>query len=249
MPSIAALGNATGTFGYQDSINVQSGSGFARFECPVGTIVAEFTGQRNFGPYDGLTWKVTSLTGALYYEIADGNSINAAASSAKVNLAGLVIANNMVMSGSRIYASGVSSSITDSAGQATTESTLVSVTIPGGTLGANDGLWIEPLWSCTNSAATKRTRLRFGGNVLTNLDLTTHLVFPQRWYLRNRNSVSSQVGAPNSTTVFGPIGSVGAQTFTIDFSVDQTLTVTGQFPVTGSGTNTLACEGIGMWVF
>jgi hypothetical protein len=192
-----------------------------------------------FGPYGvPMVVNLAVRQGSVAYTLTDAAGMVYQDSSGTLRIAGAPSI------GSRLYASAVASTITDTAGQSTTESTLFSVTIPANTVGLNDGLLIEPLWSSTNSAATKRTRLRFGGTVLTNLDLTTHQVFPQRWWLRNRNSLSSQVGAPNSTTIYGPIGSVGAQTFTLDFSVDQTLTVTGQFPVAGTGTNTMGVEAL-----
>jgi hypothetical protein len=133
-------------------------------------------------------------------------------------------------------------SITDTVGQATTETTLLTFNIPANALGSRDGLLLDLIWSCTNTAAAKRIRGRFGGTVLFNVDLTTHLVFRQSIKLRNRNSQAAQVSQGNSTTNFGPIGSVGVQTFTVDFAAAQVLTITGQFPVTGSGANTLALE-------
>lgn len=72
MPSIANGASATGTLGYADSVSVDAGGGFARFECPLGTIVSEFRGARTFGPYSSATYKITSLQGAIYYEVADG---------------------------------------------------------------------------------------------------------------------------------------------------------------------------------
>lgn len=144
----------------------------------------------------------------------------------------------------QIYGDATQQSIVDSAGQATTESTLFTLNLPANALGEDDGLLIDLLWSCTNSAAAKRIRARFGGTVLFNVDLTTHLVFRQSVKLRNRNSRAAQVSQANSTTNFGPIGSVGAQNFTVDFSVAQALTITGQFPVTGSSTNTLTLEEV-----
>lgn len=144
----------------------------------------------------------------------------------------------------QIYGDATQQSIVDSAGQATTESTLFTLNLPANALGEDDGLLIDLLWSCTNSAAAKRIRARFGGAVLFNVDLTTHLVFRQSVKLRNRNSRAAQVSQANSTTNFGPIGSVGAQNFTVDFSAAQALTITGQFPVTGSGSNTLTLEEV-----
>lgn len=141
-----------------------------------------------------------------------------------------------------LYKSAVAVSIVDTAGQGTAETTLASVTIPAATLGPNDGLLMEILWSCTNSAAAKRIRGRFGGTVLWNLDLTTHLTYRQNVILLNRGTVASQVIQANNVTIFSPIGSGGVQTATVDFSVAQVLTITGQFPVAGSGANTLAVE-------
>ena len=148
----------------------------------------------------------------------------------------------LALPGSYLGRSAVASSITDSPGQSTTESTLQTLVIPANTLGVNDGLEISVLYSCTNTAATKRIRGRFGGSVLWNLDLTTHLTFRQNFIIRNRNSLSSQVSQANSTTIFSPIGSVGVQSFTLDFAAEQTLTLTGQFPVAGTSLNTLAIE-------
>ena len=154
----------------------------------------------------------------------------------------LIGSGGLVMPGSVLGRSGIASSITDSPAQSTTESTLQTLVIPANTLGVNDGIEISILYSCTNTAATKRIRGRFGGSVLWNLDLTTHLTFRQDFILRNRNSLSSQIAQAASTTIFSPIGSVGVQTFTLDFAAEQTLTLTGQFPVAGTSLNTLAIE-------
>ena len=224
MPVITSGNNTTGTFGQTDSVTITS-RGTATFESPTGTVVAVFTGTRTFGPYDAQTYKITATSGDLYYEVGDG----------------------VTTSSIRVLAtSAIAASITDTVGQSTTESTLATLVIPANTLGPNDGLELDMIWSCTNSAAAKRTRIRFGGTVLSNLDLTTHLSFRHNYKMRNRGSRASQVAQCNSTTTFGPVGSVGAQTFTIDFSVDQTLTITAQFPVAGTGTNTLTLEEFGI---
>lgn len=151
-------------------------------------------------------------------------------------------AGGVIIPGGYLGRSAVVSSITDSPAQSTTESTLQTLVIPANTLGANDGIEISILYSCTNTAATKRIRGRFGGSVLWNLDLTTHLTFRQNFVIYNRNSQSAQVAQAASTTIFSPIGSVGVQTFTLDFAAEQTLTLTGQFPVAGTSLNTLAIE-------
>lgn len=74
MPSIASGGNATGALGVQDSVSIDAAGGYARFECPIGTVVSEFRGSRTFGPYNNQSYRVTSIQGAVYYEVADGTS-------------------------------------------------------------------------------------------------------------------------------------------------------------------------------
>lgn len=144
----------------------------------------------------------------------------------------------------QIVGDATQQSIVDSVGQGTTESTLYTLNLPANALGDDDGLQLDIIWSCSNSAAAKRIRSRFGGTVLFNVDLTTHLVYRQSVKLRNRNSKAAQVSQGNSTTNFGPIGSVDVQSFTVDFSAAQALTITGQFPVAGTGTNDLTLEEV-----
>ena len=72
MATITSGSNATGTFGTADSITVTT-RGNARFECPTGTTVAEFSGTRTFGPYTSATFRVTAVSGATDYEVLDGS--------------------------------------------------------------------------------------------------------------------------------------------------------------------------------
>lgn len=119
---------------------------------------------------------------------------------------------------------------------------LYSLLIPAGTLGANSMLRVRCLWTVPNSAAAKRLRGRFGGTVLWNFDLTTNLSLSFEFVLANRNSLSSQIAQPNSSTSLGVVSSVGNQTFTVDFQTDQTFTMTAQWPVAGAGSNNITLE-------
>lgn len=144
----------------------------------------------------------------------------------------------------RVVGDATQAAITDTVPQGTTETTLYTLNLPAGALGEDDGLMLDIIWSCSNSAAAKRIRSRFGGSVLFNVDLNTHLVYRQSIKLRNRNSRASQVSQGNSVTNFGPIGSVDVQAFTVDFAAAQALTITGQFPVAGTGANDLTLEEV-----
>lgn len=134
--------------------------------------------------------------------------------------------------------------VTKSDADAVESDALFSLVIQPRTLGANSALRISSIWSVPNGAATKRIRGRFGGTVLWNLDLSTHLVFAMEMVIANRNSMSSQIARANNTTTFGAIGSVGAQTFTLDFATAQTLTLTAQWPVAGAGSNVITLEDV-----
>lgn len=119
---------------------------------------------------------------------------------------------------------------------------LYTLTIPGGTLGPNSALVITTLWTVPTSAATKRLRHRFGGNVLLNVDLTTSVAFQYQYVIRNRNSLSSQIAQPNNTLAYSPFGSSAVQTFAVDFSASQDFTITAQWPVAGAGANNITLE-------
>lgn len=124
---------------------------------------------------------------------------------------------------------------------------LFTLVIPGRTLDVNGSLLIEPLYKVTNDADTKRLRGRFGGTVLWNFDLTTHQVLPWRFLLTNRNSLSSQVAGPNSSTCWGTVSSVSSQTFNIDFATDQVLTLTAQWPSAAASGRNITLERCIVW--
>lgn len=124
------------------------------------------------------------------------------------------------------------------------EATLFTLDIDANTLEANSALRIITLWLLTNSAATKRIRARFGGTVIMNVDVTTSNALQHEFILRNRNSLSAQLGNPNNVASFSTFGSNNPQTFSIDFGTAQQLTITGTFPVAGTGTNVMTLQSV-----
>ncbi len=120
----------------------------------------------------------------------------------------------------------------------TTETTLFSTVIPGGTLGANGALRVMALFSHTNSANGKLLRVRFGGVDFHYRSNSTSDAQQALVLIRNRNSQSMQIGAP---VAYWGIGNFGAPygalvNASIDTSIDQSLVVTGKL--------TLASENI-----
>lgn len=120
----------------------------------------------------------------------------------------------------------------------TNENTLFTMTIPGGTLGANGTLVIRTKWDYTNSANNKTLRARLGGSLLCNTAQTTSASASAVWDINNRNSESAQVG---TIGLGGSTAGSATGTTTVDTTADQTLTITAQ---KATGTETITMLGV-----
>lgn len=129
-------------------------------------------------------------------------------------------------------------------GDAIESAALYTLDIPANTLGPNSVLRVRSLWTTPSSGATKRLRGRFGGTVLWNLDLTTHVSYPLEFILANRNSLASQIAQANNLSWAVALASSAVQTFTVDFATAQQLTITAQWPVAGAGSNNITLESV-----
>ena len=121
---------------------------------------------------------------------------------------------------------------------------LYTLDIPANTLGPNSVLRVRSLWTVPTGAAAKRLRGRFGGVVLWNLDLTTHVSYPLEFVLSNRNSLASQIAQANNLSWAAALASSAVQTFTVDFATAQQFTITAQWPVAGAGSNNITLESV-----
>lgn len=123
----------------------------------------------------------------------------------------------------------------------TTETTLATIPIPAGAMGANGSLRITTLWSYTNSANTKTPRVTLGGTAFFAPALSTTLTAQALTIIRNRNAMNSQVGWASGAGTLG-IGSSGNANVTaaVDMSAAQNLLITGQLASAGE---TLTLEG------
>lgn len=133
---------------------------------------------------------------------------------------------------------------TKSDADAAESAALFTLDIPANTLGANSSLRIRALFSCPSSGATKRLRGRFGGTVLWNLDLTTHVSYQLEFVLSNRNSLAAQIAQANNLSWAVALASSVVQTFTVDFATAQQFTITAQWPVAGAGSNNITLESV-----
>lgn len=113
----------------------------------------------------------------------------------------------------------------------TTENTVYTGTIPGGTLSANGSYRITLLVSSTNSANNKTFKVKIGGTIVLQVTITASASARYQQIISNRNATNSQIsGAFGSSTGMGynVTSSTAVSTYSIDTSIDQTLTVTLQ---------------------
>ena len=111
----------------------------------------------------------------------------------------------------------------------TAETSIVAMTIPGGTLGANGVVRIRVLSTHTNNTNAKTLRVYFGGVLVLGPTMTTTATFRDEHEIFNRNSVSSQVFYGSGSQAGGFGSTSGALlTGTVNTASDVTVEVTGQ---------------------
>jgi hypothetical protein len=114
----------------------------------------------------------------------------------------------------------------------TTETTLASVTAPANAMGTNGRIEIEAVWSATNSANNKTTKIKFGSTTFGSNVLTTSPAIRESRMIGNRNSVASQIGGPVGGTAGWNLGGSNV-TATVDTTDDVTLALTGTLANSG----------------
>lgn len=126
----------------------------------------------------------------------------------------------------------------------TNAAALFSLVIPGGTMGPNDALRINTLWTVPNSATQKKLKVTLGGTEFMNSWQTTIVSLERPVLIRNRNAVNSQVAFnAGQSTGFG--NNTGNNAFgAVDMSVDQTLAVVGEWGTAGAGSNVITLESV-----
>jgi len=119
----------------------------------------------------------------------------------------------------------------------TAEAILTSITIPGGSMGANGMIRAQSSWGCSNSANTKTARTRLDGTLFASVGQTTVASFSMMNGIKNRGNpaiqfqASSGSGGPSTTLGGAPSSSSNNAQTAIDTTVDTTLTFRGQLAV------------------
>lgn len=130
---------------------------------------------------------------------------------------------------------------TDNTGS-TTENTVFTGTIPGGSIGVNGSFHIISLTSYTNNANTKTYKVKFNGTIVSQWTSTTNVSIRIYSIVWNRNSLSAQVSAgvaSGANATFNANTATAPTTFTFDTSADITVTITIQ---NASGADTASME-------
>lgn len=122
-----------------------------------------------------------------------------------------------VLAGSAVASSCVSSAVDEE---------LYTLNIFAGTLGVNSILQIEPLWTFASSANNKILKVVIGGTTVYTATRTTSVKEAPLIVLANRNALNSQIQPYDNAYVTA--GSGTPATYSIDFSVNQTLQIIGQ---------------------
>ena len=121
----------------------------------------------------------------------------------------------------------------------TTKTTLATVTVPGGAMGASGILRITSLWGHTNNANNKTARVEFGGAQYYSAILTTTATSRMYRTIANRNAETSQVGGAASGAFNWGSTTSALTTSSVNTSVDQDLVFSGQL---ANGGDTIALE-------
>ena len=109
----------------------------------------------------------------------------------------------------------------------TAETTMLTIPVKGGLIGANGVLAIQPLWNATNNANSKTLRIKLGATTCYSYGTVNLLNQDAYINVRNISSESSQKTA--SGMAGGTGGTVNNYNSTsTDTSVDFNIVVTGQ---------------------
>jgi hypothetical protein len=107
------------------------------------------------------------------------------------------------------------------------ETTIYTVSLPDGIMGANSALDIEYGVSCNNDASVKNIRVKIAGTTVSNVVLTSSAGDVKRFKVNNRNATNSQV-FPAVASASGT-GGITVATSAIDFTASSmTLIVTAE---------------------
>jgi hypothetical protein len=173
-------------------------------------------------------------TGGIYYVVFSSTTVGVvyAGKYGVADGVGSVAFTPAVPSGTLTAVTGSNSAYTGS----TTETTLINVTVPAGSMGNNGQIVVTCNWATNNSAGAKAGVVYLGGTAVgTASSYTTSTGGSSMNSIRNRGLLTKQV----SQLIGG--ASTGANVYTaIDTSADKAITITGDL---ATATDNVILEG------
>lgn len=136
------------------------------------------------------------------------------------------------------YVVGSSGTVSSHTGD-TNEAQLAATTVPANAMGANGGLRITMLFSCTNSGNSKTARVRLGGSNGTVIWATAQTAvtgFQTLVFIWNNNATNSQK-SHNASFTLGTTTGAEPVTSAIDTTAAMVVSITGQL---ATGTETIS---------
>jgi hypothetical protein len=121
----------------------------------------------------------------------------------------------------------------------TGETTLATVSVPGGAMGASGSIRITALVTCTNNANVKTLTFKYGGQSFGAVSLANQLSGHVQVTIRNRTA-ATQISWLNGGSAYGVTTAAVTTTRAIDTTVAQDATITGTL---ANGADTLTLEG------
>lgn len=125
----------------------------------------------------------------------------------------------------------------------TNETTLATVTVPAGAMGANGSVRVTTYWSRTNNGNTVTMFVRFngtGGTAYLNSPTVSRATLADQLVIANRNATNSQVGRYVAGQPSYSSSTGAAVTSSIDTTAAVDISIRGQL---GTGTDTITLEG------
>lgn len=119
------------------------------------------------------------------------------------------------------------------------ETTLATVTIPGGVMGTSSRIEVIALFTTTNSANTKTIKVKFGGTSYYSVNSTTINAVTTVTNICNNKSTSSQIGSGGNSSAGIGSATVAAATSSVDTTQDVALTFTGTLANSGENISLL----------
>jgi len=173
-------------------------------------------------------------TGGLYYVVFSSTTVGVvyAGKYGVANGVGSVAFTPVIPSGTLTAVTGSNSSFTGS----TTETTLINVSLPAGSLGNNGQVVVTSNWACNNSAGAKTGTVYLGGTAVgTASSYTTSTGGSSMNSIRNRGALNAQI-----SQIIGGVSTSSSVYTAIDTSVSKAITITGD---TATATDHIILEG------